>query len=81
MKEEIIGAFKDEIRCLREEVQGNIDIIGLTKTTAAQNETTLSYHNVLGLYFLAVVFVTNILLYLYYYWTFEFGPWQLLVEV
>ena len=27
----------------------------LTKTTAAQNEVALSYHNVRGLYFLAVV--------------------------
>ena len=35
--------------------------IHLTKTTAAQNEVALSYHSVRGLYFLAVVFVTNIL--------------------
>ena len=33
----------------------------LTKTTAAQNEVALSYHRVLGLYFLAVVFVANII--------------------
>ena len=32
----------------------------LTKTTAVQNEATLSYHNVRGLYVLAVVFVGNI---------------------
>ena len=31
----------------------------LTKTTAAQNEAALSYHRVRGLYFLAVVFVSN----------------------
>ena len=34
--------------------------IHLTKTTAMQNEVAFSYHNVRGLYFLAVVFVTNI---------------------
>ena len=34
--------------------------IHLTKTTAAQNEVALSYHSVRRLYFLAVVFVTNI---------------------
>ena len=38
----------------------NGDNIDLTKTTAAQTEVALSYHNVRGLYFLAVVFVTNI---------------------
>ena len=31
--------------------------MSLTKTTAAQNEVTLSYHSVGRLYFLAVVFV------------------------
>ena len=35
----------------------------LTKTTAAQNEVALSYHNVHGLYFLAVVFVTTIVVF------------------
>ena len=34
-------------------------IIHLTKTTAAQNEDALSFHNVRGLYIPAVVFVTN----------------------
>ena len=34
--------------------------IDLTKTTAVQNEVALNYHNMCGLYFLAVVFVTNI---------------------
>ena len=33
----------------------------LTKTTAARNEVALSYHNVRGLYFLAVIFVGTIL--------------------
>ena len=37
-----------------------LQTINLTKTTAAQNEVALSYHNVRGLYFLAVVLVTNI---------------------
>ena len=32
----------------------------LTKRTAAQNEDTLSYHRVRGLYFQAVVFVATI---------------------
>ena len=32
----------------------------LTKTTAAQNDVTLSYHRVRGLYFLAVVFARSI---------------------
>ena len=32
----------------------------LTKTTAAENAAALSYHNVRGLYFLAVVFVGTI---------------------
>ena len=31
----------------------------LTKSTAAQNEVVLHYYRVPGLYFLAVVFVTN----------------------
>ena len=31
----------------------------LTKTTAAQNEITLSYHKVRGLYFLAVFFAVT----------------------
>ena len=35
-------------------------IIQLIKTTAAQNENALCYYRVRGLYFLAVVFVTNI---------------------
>ena len=34
--------------------------IHLTKTANAQNEVALSYHRVCGLYFLEVVFVTNI---------------------
>ena len=34
----------------------------LTKTTAALNEAALSYHNVRGLYFVAVVFVRSIVL-------------------
>ena len=37
----------------------NLQIILLTKTTAAQNEDALSYQGVRGLYFLAVVFVMN----------------------
>ena len=32
----------------------------LTKITAAQNEVTLSYHRVRGLYFLAVIFTATI---------------------
>ena len=32
----------------------------LTKTTAAQNEVALSYHEVRGLYFLAGVFAATI---------------------
>ena len=39
-----------------------IYIILLTKTTAAQNEVAHSYHNVLGLYFLALVFAATIIL-------------------
>ena len=34
----------------------------LTKTTAAQNEVAFSYHEVRGLYFLAVVFEATIVL-------------------
>ena len=34
--------------------------IHLIKTTTVQNEVTLSYHRVRGLYFLAVVFVATI---------------------
>ena len=34
----------------------------LTKTTASQNEVALRYYTVRGLYFLAAVFVTNIIL-------------------
>ena len=34
----------------------------LTKTTAAQNEVARSYHKVRGLYFLAVVFATSVVL-------------------
>ena len=45
----IVGALKNEM----------IYIL-LTKTTAAQNEVALSYHNVRGLYFLVVVFVGTI---------------------
>ena len=33
-----------------------------TKTTAAQNEVALSYHNVRGLYFLAVVFTVTVVM-------------------
>ena len=36
------------------------EYVFLTKTTAARNEVTLSYHSVRGLYFLAVVFATTI---------------------
>ena len=32
----------------------------MTKITAAQNEVTLSYHKVRGLYFLAVIFAATI---------------------
>ena len=38
------------------------EYILLTKTTAAQNEDTFSYHKVRGLYFLAVVFVRSIVI-------------------
>ena len=38
----------------------HIYAILLTKTTAAQNVATLSYHRLRGLYFLAVVFVRSI---------------------
>ena len=38
----------------------HLNIIVLTKTTAAQNEVALSYHRVRGLYFLAVVFGATI---------------------
>ena len=34
----------------------------LTKATAAQNEVALSYHNVCGLYFPAIVFVSTTIL-------------------
>ena len=34
----------------------------LTKTTAAQNEAALIYRSVHGLYFLAVVFVSTIII-------------------
>ena len=34
----------------------------LTKTTAARNGVALSYHGMLGLYFLAVVFASTIVL-------------------
>ena len=37
-------------------------VILLTKTTAAQNGVALSYRKVRGLYFLAFVFVTSIVL-------------------
>ena len=37
-----------------------INLILLTKTTAAKNEVTLSYHRVRGLCFPAVVFVAAI---------------------
>ena len=37
------------------------NVIYLTKITAAQNEVTLSYHRVSGLYFKAVIFVATIL--------------------
>ena len=36
-------------------------IILLTKITAIQNEVTLRYHRVRGLYFLAVIFAATIL--------------------
>ena len=39
---------------------GGCMTILLTKTTAARNGVALCYRNVRGLYFLAVVFVTNI---------------------
>ena len=34
----------------------------VTKTTAAQNESALSYHRLRGLYFLAAVFVRSIVI-------------------
>ena len=40
-----------------------LNAILLTKTTAAQNEVSLSYHRVRRLYFLAVVFVATMLYY------------------
>ena len=40
----------------------NISTILLVITTAAQNVDALSYHRLRGLYFLAVVFVTTILI-------------------
>ena len=39
----------------------NVSFHTLTKTTAALNEGGLSYHQVRGLYFLAVVFASTIL--------------------
>ena len=39
---------------------GDDTTVRLTKTTAAQNEDTLSYYKVRGLYFLAVVFMRSI---------------------
>ena len=39
-----------------------IAYIPLTKTTAAQNEVTLSYHRLRGLYFPAVISVTTIVI-------------------
>ena len=41
-------------------VMSVIKVILLIKTTAAQNEVALSYHKLRGLYFLAVVYATNI---------------------
>ena len=41
-------------------VKGKNLIMLLTKTTAVQNEVTLSYHRVCGLYFLAVIFASTI---------------------
>ena len=38
----------------------HLEIILLTKATAAQNEAALSCHRLHGLYFLAVVFVRSI---------------------
>ena len=38
-----------------------LKIILLTKTTAARNGVSLSYHYVYGLYFLAVVFAATII--------------------
>ena len=38
---------------------GGIAIV-VAKITAAQNEDTLSYHRVLGLYFLVLIFVRSI---------------------
>ena len=40
--------------------KNNVITILLTKTTAAQNEVTLTYHKVRGLYFLTVAFAPNI---------------------
>ena len=42
------------------EDSGNERNILLTKITAAQNEVALRYHRVRGLYFLAVIFATTI---------------------
>ena len=39
----------------------------LTKTTTAQNEGALSYHRVLGLHFLVVVFVATICQYTFFH--------------
>ena len=44
----------NNIKCL-------FNTILLTKTTAAQNEVALNYNILRGLYFLAVVFVANII--------------------
>ena len=41
-------------------ISANYNYILLTKITAAQNGVALSYHNVRGLYFLAVIFVGTI---------------------
>ena len=41
----------------------------LTKITAAQNQVELSYHRVRGLYFVAVRFVTTVVVYIYIYHT------------
>ena len=47
-------------RILPTELNINHNIILLTKTTAAQKKIARRYHRVRGLYFLAVVFVANI---------------------
>ena len=48
------------LRLGRIDVQELLLTILLTKTTSSQNVVALSYHKVLGLYFVAVVFAATI---------------------